>query len=108
MKLHLIQHNGEPIIWAHKSQKATLGGFVSVTGILPFLFLPIFPYGFLFKLALLNFFLDIYRTRKRANRWADIIRRGRFLLNGGYWRVQRPHRNRQAKWAWDHFKGQRY
>ncbi|KXS55155.1 MAG: Uncharacterized protein AWU57_501 [Marinobacter sp. T13-3] len=108
MKLHFVEHKGDPIIWAYKSQKATLGGFVSVTGILPFLFLPVFPYGTIFQLALLNFFLDIYRTRKRANRWADVIRRIRFVLNAGYWKVQSGHYSRQLKWTWDHFRGQRY
>lgn len=108
MKLHLVHVDGDPVIWAHKSQKATLGGFVSVMGILPFAFLVIFPYGFVFQIAIVNFGLDIYRTRKRANRWVDILRRFRFVINGGYWKVQSPQALRQRKWAWDHLRGRRY
>jgi len=108
MKLHLIHVDGEPVIWAHKSQKATLGGFVSVMGILPFVFLLVFPYGTVFQLAAINFALDVYRTRKRANRWVDILRRFRFLINGGYWKVSTTHKHRQTKWAWDHVRGRRY
>lgn len=108
MKLHLIQDGGDPIIWAHKSQKATLGNFVSVMGILPFLFLVVFPYSIVFQVAIINFALDIYRTRKRANRWVDILRRFRILINGGYWKVQTVHSHRQRKWSWDHMRGRRY
>jgi len=109
MKLHLVtKPNGDPIIWSHKSQKATVGGFVSVLGILPFLFLLVFPYGTVFYFAIVNFGLDIYRNKKRAYRWADIIRRFRFALNGGYWRVHSQHQVRLLKWSWDHFKGRRY
>lgn len=108
MKLHLVETEHGPIIWSQKSQKATVGGFVSVMGVLPFMFLLMFPYAFFFQLALLNFVLDIYRTKKRANRWVDILRRFRFLINGGYWRVVSAQKIRHAKWTWDHFKGQRY
>lgn len=108
MKLHLVESEYGPIIWSQKSQKATVGGFVSVVGVIPFLFLLMFPYAFFFQLALLNFGLDIYRTKKRANRWVDIIRRFRFLINGGYWRVTSRQKIRHGKWTWDHFKGQRY
>ena len=108
MKLHLVETSSGPVIWAHKSQRATVGGFVSVVGVLPFLFLLMFPYAIFFQIALANLALDIYRTKKRANRWSDILRRFRVVLNGGYWRVRSAHKVRQTKWAWDHFKGQRY
>ncbi len=108
MKLHLVETGNGPIIWAQKSQRATVGGVFSVMGVLPFLFLLMFPYAFFFQVALINLVLDIYRTRKRAHRWADIVRRFRVLMNGGYWRVRSAHKNRQTKWAWDHFKGRRY
>lgn len=108
MKLHLVEGDYGPVIWSQKSQKATVGGVVGVTGVLPFLFLVMFPYAMFFQIALLNFVLDIYRTKKRANRWVDLIRRFRFLLNGGYWRVMSAQKVRQKKWAWDHFKGRRY
>lgn len=113
MKLHLVEYtdkhgNTGPIIWAHKSQRASVGGVVSIVGILPFAFLLLFPYAIFFQLAVVNLVLDIYRTRKRAYRWADITRRFRFVINGGYWRVQRAHALRQTKWAWDHFKGVRH
>jgi len=108
MKLHLVEVDGNPIIWANKSQRATVAGFVSVTGVIPFLFLVIFPYGIVVKIAFINFFLDIYKTKKRANRWVDIIRRARILMNGGYWKVESAHFLRQKKWAWDHLRGRRY
>jgi hypothetical protein len=108
MKLHLVEIDGDPVVWAQKSQRATVAGFVSVTGILPFFFLVIFPYAFVFQLALINFCLDIYKTKKRANRWVDITRRMRMVITGGYWRVESAHFLRQKKWAWDHFRGRRY
>ena len=109
MKLHLVKKgNGDPIIWAHKSQRASVGNFFSIMGVLPFLFLTVFPYGTVLNLCLLNFALDIYRMRKRAYRWADITRRFRFLFNGGYWRLHSKHQVRLRKWSWDHFKGRRY
>lgn len=108
MKLHLIKVDGDPIIWAHKSQKATVANFVSIMGILPFVFLLVFPYGIVFQCALINFGLDIYRTRKRANRWVDMLRRFRFMLNGGHWKVQSRQKLRQRMWAWDHTRGRRY
>lgn len=108
MKLNLVETEVGPINWAQKSQRATVGGFVSVMGVLPFLFLLMFPYAIFLQLALLNLGLDIYRTKKRAARWADILRRFRVVLNGGYWRVRSAHKVRQTKWAWDHLKGQRY
>ncbi|OLF81999.1 hypothetical protein AWH63_10695 [Marinobacter sp. C18] len=112
MKLHLVEQTTKygtgPIIWAHKSQRATLGNFVSVMGVLPFFFLLMFPYAIFFQIALVNLVLDIYRTRKRAYRWADITRRFRFVMNAGYWRVETKNRLRQRKWAWDHFKGVRH
>jgi len=112
MKLHLIEHTTQfgtgPIIWAHKSQRATVGSFISILGILPFFFLLMFPYAIFVQIAVINLALDIYKTRKRAYRWADITRRFRFILNGGYWRVQTDHKLRQTKWAWDHFKGVRH
>ncbi|ARM86203.1 hypothetical protein MARSALSMR5_04183 (plasmid) [Marinobacter salarius] len=109
MKLHLVKNrNGDPIIWTHKSQKATVAGFVSVIGVVPFLFLFVFPYASVLWFAVVNFVLDIYRNKKRAYRWADIIRRFRFALNGGYWRVISQHQVRLQKWGFDHFKGRRY
>lgn len=113
MKLHLIEAtdaygNTGPIVWSHMSQRASVMGTVSVMGVLPFLFLLMFPYAIFFQLASINLFLDIYRIRKRAYRWADITRRIRFTINGGIWRVQTRHRLRQTKWAWDHFKGVRH
>jgi len=105
MKLHLVQDaNGDPIVWSHKSVPATLGGKVSVMGILPFILLLIMPYSWVFWPVLTNFVLDIYKTHKRANRWADIIRRFRFPLNGGYWYVQSHHQGRQTRRLWDEFK----
>lgn len=113
MKLHLIEHtdgygNTGPIIWSQMGQRASLGGFVSIMGILPFVFLLMFPYAIFFQVAMVNFVLDIYRIRKRAYRWADITRRFRFTITGGYWKVQTRHRLRQTKWAWDHHKGVRH
>lgn len=108
MKLNLIHVDGEPIIWAHKSQIATVGGFVSVMGILPFIFLVVFPYAFVFQVAIINFGLDIYRTRKGARRWVDITRRLSFVVSGGFWRTETSLRQKQRMWAWDHFRGRRH
>ena len=112
MKLHLVEYTDKfgtgPIVWAHKSQRASVAGVVSVMGILPFFFLLMFPYAVVFQFAMVNLVLDIYRTKKRAYRWADITRRFRFMLNGGYWRVQTRHKLRQTKWAWDHFEYNRH
>lgn len=108
MKLHFVQGKDGPIVWAHKSQRATIGRTVSVMGILPFLFLLMFPYATFFYLAVLNLALDIYRTKKRVLRWADVFRRFRFVINGGYWYVASKQRVRHGKWAWDEMKGRRY
>lgn len=106
MKLHLVKdRNGDPIVWAHKSVPATVAGKVSVMGLLPFLLLPIMPYSWVFWPAVINLILDIYKTKKRASRWADIIRRFRFMLNGGYWYVHTRHFNRQNRRLWDEYKG---
>jgi hypothetical protein len=108
MKVSFIEHEGSPIIWAHKSQRATVGRMVSVLGVLPFLFLLMFPYAIFFYAALLNLALDIYRTRKRVLRWSDILRRFRFFINGGYWYVSSRQKLRQKMWAWDDMPGRRY
>jgi hypothetical protein len=81
-------------------------GFAGLTGVLPFALLLIFPYAPVFKLVLLNLALDIYRTRKRASRWGDLLRRYRYTITAGYWRTQSRHRLRQTMRAWDNFKGQ--
>ncbi|WP_018405558.1 hypothetical protein [Marinobacter gelidimuriae] len=108
MKLHLVHGEDGPIIWAHKSQRATVGRTVSVMGVIPFLFLLMFPYATFFYLSVINLALDIYRTKKRVLRWADVFRRFRFFINGGYWYVQSKQRVRHGKWAWDDLKGRRY
>lgn len=108
MKLNFAEYEGGPIIWAHKSQRATVGRTVSVIGVLPFLFLLMFPYAIFFYLALINLVLDVYRTKKRVLRWSDILRRFRFFMNGGYWYVSSKHKLRHRKWAWDDLRGRRY
>jgi hypothetical protein len=108
VKLSLIEIDGEPIVWANKSKPATLMGKVSVMGVLPFVAIVLAPYAIVFYIALTNFLLDIYKQRVRALRWADVFRRYRTLLNGGYWYCQSRHQVRQTKRSWDHFKGIRH
>jgi len=106
MKLGLVEHDGLPIRWADKSMVATIGGVVSVKGVLPFMLILMFPYTSMVVVAFINLGLDIYRTKKQANRWADIFRRLRFVLNGGYWRVQPARRVTQIQASVAKYKGQ--
>lgn len=105
MKLPQLEVDGETIIWAHKSQRATVAGVVSLLGVLPLLILVLAPYATVFYLVVANLVLDIYRTKKRAARWTDLLRKLRLLLTAGYWRLQSRHRTRQSKRTWNEFKG---
>lgn len=106
MKLPQLTQDGQPIIWAHKTQRATVMGLAGLTGVLPLALLLIFPYSAVFKLVMLNLVVDIYRTRKKASRWGDIFRKFRWTITAGYWRTQSRHRLRQTMRVWDNFKGQ--
>lgn len=108
MKLSIVTIDGEGITWANKSKPATLMGKISVMGILPFMACALAPYAIVFYIALTNFLLDIYKQKVRALRWADVFRRYRTILNGGYWYCHSKQYVRQTKRSWDHFKGIRH
>jgi len=100
-----VSGDGEPLIWANGGQKATLWGILSVKGVWPFLFLPVFPHGWLIKLCIANLLLDMFLRRKRADGIKDFLRRYRTFLNAGYWRLMSRQQVRQRERVWDWCEG---
>lgn len=96
---------GQPLIWANAGKTATLAGIVSVKGVWPFLFLPIFPHGWLIKFCVFNLVLDMYLRRKKADGLKSLARRYRMTLNAGYWRLMSRHQVRQRERVWDWCEG---
>ncbi|TBW57456.1 hypothetical protein EZI54_07290 [Marinobacter halodurans] len=98
MHLSLVTGSqGEPIVWAHRSQPATVLGVLSVFGVAPFLFWLMFPYGSVFFILMANLILDVIKIRMRVVRWTDLLRRIRFFVNAGYWKITSRNRLRQAR-----------
>ena len=104
MKLHLIKIDKETIIWANHTKKATFGKFIEIKVGGPFVLLLQFPYFEVFVILMINLSLNLIRNYMRANRWKDLIRPFRYVLNGGYWTVTSKQKIRQLQRSVSYYK----